>query len=146
MWGGFSLKPPLCAGVLSMCGDNGTGEQELPGDNGTGEQLDQSIPNIHQKHTRTHQIYSGSTLGAPQTPSALPEPLFKRFRQHSCAPTQRARARGIGGLFSLRIPSDRITHAGAIEISRLDSPHNLRYIYIYIYPPLRNGLVVRLGA
>ena len=81
--GGLLFKTPLCAGVLSMCGDNGTGEQELPGDNGTGEQLDQSIPNIHQKHTRTHQIYSGSTLGAPQTPSALPE-AFKTLKSQNC--------------------------------------------------------------
>ena len=45
---------------------------------------------------------------------------------HLHQPQGHARARGIGGVFELQSPSDRITHTGAIKISRLDSPPNLR--------------------
>ena len=45
-------------------------------------------------------------------------------------PQGHARGRGHGALFKLQSPSHRITHAGTIEISRSDSPPNLRYIYM----------------
>ena len=74
-------------------------------------------------HIRTHQECPELVQEAPQMPHDLAEPLFKPFREQSFAPTPRARP---GGLFELQSPSDRITHAGTIEISRSDSPPNLR--------------------
>ena len=48
------------------------------------------------------------------------------MEKSSANPKGTPRPRPIGGLLELQSPSDRITHTGAIEISRSDSPPNLR--------------------
>ena len=51
--------------------------------------------------------------------------LFCFMKKSSTDP--KGTPRPTGGLIKLQSPSDRITHAGAIEISRSDSPPKLRY-------------------
>ena len=55
----------------------------------------------------------------------LVEQLFDSFRKEVKHQPQ-GHAPSRGALIELQSPSDRITHAGAIEISRSDSPPNLR--------------------
>ena len=53
-----------------------------------------------------HQNTSELVQEAPERPHDLAETLFKSFRQHSLAPTPRARrARARGALFSLQTPA-----------------------------------------
>ena len=59
-------------------------------------------------HIRTHQECPELVQEAPQMPHDLAEPLFKPFRQHSFAPTPRARpspSPSRGALFSLQTPA-----------------------------------------
>ena len=87
--------------------------------------------NNYQKHARTHQEPPEPIQEAPEMLQELAEQLSISFHNKiKHQPQGHARARG--GLFELQSPSDRITHAGAIEISRSDSPPNLRYWSVYI--------------
>ena len=57
-------------------------------------------------------------------------------------PQGHARARARGGLFSPGIPSDRITHTGAIEISRSHPPTSDLDVKYSIFVKLRTPLVL----
>ena len=121
-----SLETMCFAGVLRTSAANGTGEQHHQSKRTGGRKSNQIIP-------REHQNTSELVQEAPERPHDLAEPLFKSFRQHSCAPTPKGTPEPRRTILTPD-PSLRITHAGAIEISRSDSPLNLRYPVTY---PLR---------
>ena len=80
-----------------------------------------------KNHLRSLQKYPELAQAAPEMLHDLTEPLVEPIRQHSAAQTQRARAWDMGHapqagpLLHFQNPSVGITHAGATEISRLDS-------------------------
>ena len=93
-----SLETMCFAEVLTTSGTNGTGEQHHQRKRTGGRKSNQITP-------RAHQNTSELVQEAPERPHDLAEALFKSFRQHSFAPTPRARARARGPLFSLQTPA-----------------------------------------
>ena len=85
--------------------------------------IDEKMKNMRnhiRNNIRTHQEGPELVQEAPESVHDLAEPLLKPFRQDLVSPTRRARAEGHEPRTTNRrkIPSDRITHTGAIQISR----------------------------
>ena len=116
-----SLETMLFAGVLRTSATNGTGEQHHRRKRAGGGKSKQITH-------RAQQNTSERVQEAPGRPHDLAEPLFKSFCQHSFAPNPRARPSPRSTILTPD-PSLRITHAGAIKISRSNSPPNLRCLH-----------------
>ena len=94
---------------------------------GTGGSSDK-IHKIHQKLSKACQDPPGASRTHPGSTRDAPgarRTTFYFISQESQAPTPRARTSpspSPGALIELQSPSDGITHAGTIEISRLSHP------------------------
>ena len=117
----------------------GTGVQAMRDDRGRGPNDTKEQRQVAKNHTRNSPEH-------PRTHQSTPEHT-RTHREHTRSiqnsklrqsQTRVGRARGTrpGALIQLQSPSDRTTHAGAVEISRFGlTPQPLiyreRYIYIY---------------
>ena len=122
-----SLETMLFAGVLRTSATNGTGEQHHRRKR-TGDAKSKQITHRAQQNT------SERVQEAPERPSDLAEPLFKSFRQHSFAPTPRARGGARGGLFSLQTPASGSRTQEPLRFpGRTHPPTSDHYYCCYFY-------------
>ena len=119
-----SLETMCFAGVLRTSGTNGTGGTVSPKKKNRWRKSNRITPMAHQNTSELLQE-------APERPHDLAEALFKSFGQHSFAPTPKGTPEPEPEPRTTILtpdPSLRITHAGAIEISRSDSPDCRKYV------------------
>ena len=109
----------------------GTGDQRDHWGGGQAWQTPRNSWKTKRNYIRTHQECPEVTQEAPQMPHDLAEPLFKPLRQHSFAPTPRARP-SPGALILFQTLATGSRTQEPFRFPGLDSPPNLRHIYIYI--------------